>query len=69
MEKITINIEGMSCNHCKMSVESALSALDGVEKAEVILADNLVNVDFDESKVNYDQMKEAIEDKGFDVVE
>ncbi|MEG0050046.1 MAG: heavy metal translocating P-type ATPase, partial [Clostridia bacterium] len=33
MEKI-VYIEGMSCNHCKMSVEKALKALNGVESAE-----------------------------------
>ncbi|MEG0493708.1 MAG: heavy metal translocating P-type ATPase [Clostridia bacterium] len=36
MEKI-VHIEGMSCNHCKMSVEKALKALNGVENAEVDL--------------------------------
>ncbi len=35
----TVNIEGMACNHCKMSVEKGLGGLDGVTAAEVSLED------------------------------
>lgn len=35
--KKEIKVEGMSCNHCKMSVEKALKAIDGVESAIVDL--------------------------------
>lgn len=35
----TVGVDGMSCNHCKMSVEKALGALDGVQTAEVSLED------------------------------
>lgn len=35
----TVNIEGMACNHCKMSVEKGLGGLDGVTTAEVSLDD------------------------------
>ena len=37
MKKRTMHIEGMSCNHCKMRVEQALRAVDGVAGAEVSL--------------------------------
>ena len=36
MEKV-INIEGMACNHCKMSVEKGLGSLDGITSAQVSL--------------------------------
>ena len=36
MEK-TMQINGMMCNHCKMTVEKALKAVPGVENAEVEL--------------------------------
>ena len=32
-----VKIEGMQCNHCKMSVEKALTSLEGVTKVEVSL--------------------------------
>ena len=37
MEK-TMQINGMMCNHCKMTVEKAIKAVPGVENAEVDLA-------------------------------
>ncbi|PAV28717.1 copper-binding protein [Virgibacillus profundi] len=66
MEK-TLNVQGMTCGHCKMSVEGALNKLDGVAAAEVNLDAGNVDITFDESKVNVDAMKEAIEDQGYDV--
>ncbi|MEE0435194.1 MAG: cation transporter [Peptococcaceae bacterium] len=35
----TVNIEGMACPHCKMSVEKGLGNLAGVVSAEVSLDD------------------------------
>ncbi|OEF99222.1 hypothetical protein BHF71_09530 [Vulcanibacillus modesticaldus] len=67
MEKV-IRVEGMTCGHCKMSVEGALKKLDGVASAVVSLEDKNVTVVFDENKVSFEQMKEAIEDQGYDVV-
>lgn len=66
MEK-TLDVQGMSCGHCKASVEGALSKLDGVEEAEANVATGKVNVTFDEAKVNEQALKEAIEEQGYDV--
>lgn len=33
----TLNVQGMTCGHCKMSVENALNNLEGVQTAEVNL--------------------------------
>ena len=30
----TLTVEGMTCSHCKMTVESNLKLLDGIEEAE-----------------------------------
>ena len=62
-----IKVEGMTCNHCKSSVEGALNQLDGVNNAAVNLEENNVQVAYEAGKVNFDQMKEAIEDQGYDV--
>lgn len=66
MEK-TLKVQGMTCGHCKMSVEGALKKLDGVSAAEVDLEAGTVDVTFDEAKVTVDAMKEAIEEQGYDV--
>ncbi|WP_200416446.1 copper chaperone CopZ [Virgibacillus salexigens] len=67
MGQKTLDVQGMTCGHCKMSVEGALSELEGVSAAEVNLKSGKVDVTFDESKVNVDAMKEAVEDQGYDV--
>jgi len=66
MEK-TLNVEGMSCAHCKASVEGALKNLDGVSGAEANVDEGQVAVTYDDSKVSMDSMKEAIEEQGYDV--
>lgn len=68
MEKV-ISVQGMTCNHCKMSVEGALKKLSGVTSAVVSLDQKNVTVTYNENEVSFDQMKEAIEDQGYDVVE
>jgi copper chaperone len=68
VEKKTLNVQGMTCGHCKMAVEGALKKLDGVSSAEVNLEAANVAVTYDESKVTVEAMKEAIEDQGYEVV-
>ncbi|ENH98053.1 CopZ [Gracilibacillus halophilus YIM-C55.5] len=68
MEK-TLNVQGMSCGHCKSSVEGALGNLDGVTSAEVDLSSGKVDVSYDDTQVTLADMREAIEDQGYDVVE
>ncbi|HJB78436.1 MAG TPA: copper chaperone CopZ [Candidatus Nosocomiicoccus stercorigallinarum] len=66
MESI-IKVEGMTCGHCKQSVETALNNLDGVQSATVDLENGDVTVTHEDS-VTKETMSEAIEDQGFDVV-
>ena len=65
MQNITLNVEGMSCNHCVKSVEGAVAGLGATGKVD--LAAKKVDVTFDETKVTVEQIKEAIEDQGYDI--
>ena len=67
METMILKVEGMTCGHCKQSVEKALSGLAGVMKADVDLGKGTVSVTYDSAKVNESQMKEAVENQGYDV--
>jgi copper chaperone len=67
METKTLNVEGMTCGHCKASVTNALNELDGVKNVVVHLETGKVDVEVDSSKVTDAEMREAIEDQGFDV--
>jgi len=68
MNKKIISIEGMSCNHCKMSVEKALNSLEGVAKVEVSLENQNAII---ESSINVENSKieEVITEAGFEVKE
>ena len=63
MKKL-IKIEGMSCNHCIMSVKRSLSRLD-LNDVKVVIGS--AEVDFDESKVNEKKIIDAIENSGYQV--
>jgi len=67
MQNQTLEVTGMTCGHCKMSVEGALKELDGVTNSEVNLETGKVEVTYDESKVSVDTMKDAVEEQGYDV--
>ncbi len=62
--KKTIKIEGMSCNHCVMSVKKSLSRLD-LNDVKVVIGS--AEVDFDESKVNEKEIIDAIENSGYQI--
>ncbi len=67
METIkTIRVEGMSCNHCKMSVEKALSGLSGVKSAVVDLQAKTAQVTLF-APVSDEQLKNVVIDAGFEV--
>jgi copper chaperone len=68
MTRRVLNVEGMSCDHCKMAVTKAVSALEGVGAVEVSLENNTATVEFEESAVPLATIKEAIEAQGYDVV-
>ena len=55
-------IEGMSCNHCKASVEKAIRGLENVENVEIDLGKKeavVTGMPSDEA------VKKAVEDLGF----
>ncbi len=62
----TIFIEGMQCNHCKMTVEKALGAIEGIEKVEVNLEDKKAVIEMTK-EIEDSKMKEVIEEAGFTV--
>ncbi|MFV9672180.1 MAG: cation transporter [Acidimicrobiia bacterium] len=67
MSTRTLNVPEISCGHCKSSIESAVSPLDGVDKVEVHIDDRTVDLDYDGSGSTYDAIVAAIEEQGYDV--
>lgn len=67
MESITLHVEGMSCNHCKMAVTNALKNLTGVGDVSVDLDTKQVVVKYQPTQVTVAAMREAIEEEGYTV--
>ncbi|SKC81162.1 heavy-metal-associated domain-containing protein [Maledivibacter halophilus] len=67
MEKI-IKIEGMSCQHCENRVRKSLESLGNVEIIEISAEKDEAKIKVSE-KIIIDQVKEAIEDAGYDVID
>ncbi|MBQ8556483.1 MAG: heavy-metal-associated domain-containing protein [Clostridia bacterium] len=63
MEKKLL-VEGMMCNHCKMSVEKVLCAVEGVTSAVVDLDAKTATVECAAS-VTDEALFAAVEKKGF----
>ena len=68
MGSVTLNVQGMTCGHCVKAVETSVGALAGVQEVNVDLAQAKVTVAFDEATVSVDQIKETIDEQGYDVV-
>lgn len=66
MQHVTLNVEGMSCNHCLNAVEGAVKSVGATGKVD--LPTKKVTVDFDENKVSLEAIKQAIVDQGYDIV-
>ena len=67
MKTITITIEGMMCQHCETCVQNAVMALDGVTSCEASAKNNQAVITFDETKVKEENIKETIEEVGYEV--
>ena len=67
MEKVTLNVQGMSCGHCVKAVEGNVGALNGVSSVKVDLKSAKVDVEFNSQEVSLDKIKETIDDQGYDV--
>ncbi|PZE21570.1 copper chaperone CopZ [Paenibacillus xerothermodurans] len=65
MQTATLQVNGMSCQHCVSAIEKAVKEIGG--SARVDLANNTVSVEFDENKLSLNGIKEAIEEQGYDV--
>lgn len=68
MTETKLSVPEIHCDHCKMSIEGAVGALDGVTRAEVDVASATVSVTFDDP-AGIASIVSAIEEQGYDVPE
>jgi copper ion binding protein len=65
--KTTLNINGMTCDHCVKHVTEALKTIKGVKSAKVSLKDKNALVDHKDD-VSIDALKTAVVEAGYEIV-
>lgn len=65
MSEAEIKVEGMHCTGCSSRLEKVLNQLNGVQTANVSLENKIASVKFDENKISFEELLNAIEDAGF----
>ena len=64
--RLVLNVQGMTCGHCKARVERALREVDGVASVEVSLTEHRATIAYDDAKVTASALVAAVEDAGYD---
>ncbi|XP_042436518.1 copper-transporting ATPase HMA5-like [Zingiber officinale] len=63
-----LHIKGMTCTSCSRTIESALGALPGMQKAIVALTTEEAEIRYDPRIISVNQLMETIEDTGFEAI-
>ncbi len=69
MTEKSYRVTGMTCASCAAHVQKAAAKLTGVEQSDVNIATEKLTVRFDESKVGFADIKEAVESAGYGLEE
>jgi periplasmic mercuric ion binding protein len=62
---VTLNVSGMTCEACPITVKKALQKVPGVSKIDVLYEKKQVVVTFDDSQTNPDALVKATTDAGY----
>ena len=63
----TFGVQGMVCMNCVNIIENNISKKSGISLVRASLEQNNATIEYDSSIVNEEQLKDAIEDLGFEV--
>jgi len=64
-QTVTLAVPGMTCAACPITVEKALSKVEGVSKADVNFDKREAVVTFDDAKASVQKLTKATEDAGY----
>ena len=65
MKKVLLKIDGMTCSACSTGLEKYLNKQDGIKQATVNLIMNNANIEYDDRKLNLEQIEKFVEKAGF----
>ena len=67
MTQMTVEVGGMTCDHCTAAIERAVALVGGVERVKANLASGRVEITLS-GPVDESSVREAIQDEGYDVL-
>ena len=67
VDRISLNVEGMSGDQSAKVIEENVTAISGVDSVLVHLENSTVDVEFNKDVVQVKQITKTIEDRGFRV--
>ncbi len=67
MSTATYTAPAISCQHCQHAIESAISALAGVESVHVDIATKRVDVRYDPAQVDEARLVATLDEEGYPV--
>jgi copper chaperone len=67
LETETLSVPEIHCDHCKQSIEGALSPLAGVSNAVVDIPNATVTVSYEAAQISRETLVSTIEEQGFTV--
>jgi len=67
MEKVTLNVSGMSCEHCVKAVKNAVEGLENAKVVDISLETGKVIVEYDAPKISIEEIKNAIKEEDYGV--
>ena len=67
MKTILLNVPDISCEHCERAITGALTPVEGVQTVAVDIPGKQVRVQFDEGRVDVEQMKEILAEEEYPV--
>ena len=67
MKKITLEVNGMTCDHCVQTIKDTLNKIIGLNLIEINLDKSQVIVEFNESQTNIKILSGEIVALGFEV--
>ena len=62
---VALEVSGMTCVTCPITVKKALSRVDGVESVDVSFKDKQATVTFDDTKTTVETLTQATASAGF----
>lgn len=67
IQKVNIDIKGMTCNSCEERVNHSVNGLDGILNVNSSYKNGSSKIEFDKSKTNLEEIEKAINSTGYTV--